>query len=54
MMKVYPSWPSSEDHYIQEEILLRRTKALTINNYVALFLIYSIREQVTNIGAHLR
>jgi hypothetical protein len=26
MMKVCPSWPSSEDHYIREEIMLRRTK----------------------------
>jgi hypothetical protein len=26
MMKACPSWPSSEDHYIREEIMLRRTK----------------------------
>jgi hypothetical protein len=26
MMKVCPSRPSSEDHYIREEIMLRRTK----------------------------
>jgi hypothetical protein len=26
MMKVCPSWPSSEDHYILREIMLRRTK----------------------------
>jgi hypothetical protein len=52
MMKVWPSWPSSEDHYIREEIMLRRTKALTINNCVALFLIYSIWEQVNNNGKY--
>ena len=28
MMKVCPSWPSSEDHYILEEIMLRRTKGI--------------------------
>jgi hypothetical protein len=26
MMKVCPSCPSSENHYIREEIMLRRTK----------------------------
>jgi hypothetical protein len=26
MMKVRPSWPSSEDHYILRGIMLRRTK----------------------------
>jgi hypothetical protein len=28
MMKVCPSWPSSEDHYILGEIMLRRTKGI--------------------------
>jgi hypothetical protein len=28
MMKVCPSWPSSEDHYILREIMLRRTKGI--------------------------
>jgi hypothetical protein len=28
MMKVCPSLPSSEDHYILGEIMLRRTKAI--------------------------
>jgi hypothetical protein len=28
MMKVHPSQPSSEDHYILREIMLRRTKGL--------------------------
>jgi hypothetical protein len=28
MMKICPSWPSSEDHYILEEIMLRRTKGI--------------------------
>jgi hypothetical protein len=26
MMKIYPSFPLSEDHYILREIMLRRTK----------------------------
>jgi hypothetical protein len=30
MMKVCPSWPSSEDHYILREIMLRRTKGFNI------------------------
>jgi hypothetical protein len=30
MMKVYPSQPSSEDHYILREIMLRRTKGIDI------------------------
>jgi hypothetical protein len=28
IMKVCPSWPSSEDHYILGEIMLRRTKGI--------------------------
>jgi hypothetical protein len=28
MMKICPSLPSSEDHYILEEIMLRRTKGI--------------------------
>jgi hypothetical protein len=28
MMKVLPSWPSSEDHYILREIMFRRTKGI--------------------------
>jgi hypothetical protein len=28
MMKVYPSWPSSEDNYILGEIMLQRTKGI--------------------------
>jgi hypothetical protein len=30
MMKVCPSWPSSEDRYILREIMLRRTKDINI------------------------
>jgi hypothetical protein len=30
MMKVCPSRPSSEDHYILREIMLRRTKGINL------------------------
>jgi hypothetical protein len=30
MMKVYPSQPSSEDHYILREIMLRRMNGINI------------------------
>jgi hypothetical protein len=30
IMKVCPSWPSSEDRYILREIMLRRTKDINI------------------------
>jgi hypothetical protein len=30
MMKVCPSCPSSEDHYTQREIMLRKTKGIYI------------------------
>jgi hypothetical protein len=30
MMKVCPSWPSSEDHYILRGIMFRRTKGINI------------------------
>jgi hypothetical protein len=30
MMKVCPSWPSSKNHYIWKEIMLRRTKILNL------------------------
>jgi hypothetical protein len=30
MMKAYPSRPSSDDHYIREEVMLRRTMVLNI------------------------
>jgi hypothetical protein len=30
VMKVCPSWPSSEDQYILREIMLRRTKGITL------------------------
>jgi hypothetical protein len=29
-MEVCPSYPSSEDHYILREIMLRRTKGINI------------------------
>jgi hypothetical protein len=50
MMKVCPSWPSSEDRYIPREIMLRRTKDVNHLTFfcVALFLIHSIWEQVPN------
>jgi hypothetical protein len=50
MMKVCPSWPSSEDRYIPREIMLRRTKDINhLTSFcVALFLIHSIWEQVLN------
>jgi hypothetical protein len=49
MMKVRPSLPSSEDHYILKEIMLQRTKVFNYNICVALFLMYSLWEQVTKI-----
>ena len=50
MMKVSPSWPSSEDRYIPREIMLRRTKGINHLTFfcVVLFLIHSIWEQVPN------
>jgi hypothetical protein len=44
MMKVCPSWPSSEDRYILREIMFRRTKGINHLTFfcVALFLIHSI------------
>jgi hypothetical protein len=42
MMKVRPSLPSSEDHYILKEIMLQRTKVFNYNICVALFLMYSL------------
>jgi hypothetical protein len=42
MMKACPSCPSSEDHYIIKEVMLRRTKVFNLNNRVALFLMYNI------------
>jgi hypothetical protein len=48
MMKVCPSWPSSEDLYIREEIMFEGRRSLTINKCVALFLINRIWEQVNN------
>jgi hypothetical protein len=50
MMKVYPSWPLSEDRYIPREIMLRRMKDINhLTSFcVALFLIHIIWEQVPN------
>jgi hypothetical protein len=45
MVKVHPSLPSSEDHYIQKEIMFEGRRSLIINNCVALFLMYSTQEQ---------
>jgi hypothetical protein len=28
MMKACPSWPSSDEHYIQDEVMLQRTKVI--------------------------
>jgi hypothetical protein len=34
IMKVCPSWPSSEDRYILREIMLRRTKGINFYHLV--------------------
>jgi hypothetical protein len=34
LMKVCPSSPSSENHYILREIMLRRTKDINIQHFV--------------------